>query len=1095
MTLTTPARPGQAQDSVRRPLPARRQVVVAVLVAHDGSPWLPRTLAAVSTQTRPPDLVVAVDTGSTDDTPALLAQALGEQAVVRASRTTGFGQALALGLARVDELSGAERGGEAVSAEQDHWVWVLHDDGAPQPAALEQLVEAGVRSPSAGVLGCKLVDWDDEHALLEAGLTVGRGGRRDPGVDAPERDQGQHDGRSDVLAVPSAGMLVRRPLWDELGGFDPALPLLRDDIDLCWRAHLAGRRVLLVPAAAVADAQASTRGLRHVDAVRHVARVDRQHGLHVALARASWFTLPLLVVWLVLVGLFRAVLLLAAKSPGRAWGEVRALASVLLRPWRWIGSRWRARGSRQVGRTAVSPLLTPRFDAVRHAVDVVGGWTTRPRSAGEVDADATPAESGPTDDEALSAPVVAARWPRRLARHPLSTVLLVVAATTGLAWRHLLGPVLSGRSLTGGELRASGGDAAGLWASGLDGVRGTGLGTDQGASPGALVHALVVRLLEVVAGGRAGALAVGLVLLLAPLAAAATAYVGGRAATSARLPRAWAALVWAAAPVLVGAVDAGRLGPVLAAVGLPLVAGLSARALTRRAAGTVTALFAAALGWALLAAAVPLLALLGVLVALGGIALARGGARVRALGLLVLPVALLGPWVRDLVAAPRGLLGGAGAVADAAGREPFGLPAPVLDAVTRVTGRAPTLPAAWHDLVALPAGSPLGGWVGSAAAAPLVLVALLALARRGSRGRVVLVLWALAVVALAAALWLPGVRAGRSGLTAWAGSALLVLAGSLVAATLTATDGLRRRLGRHRFGWRQVALAPVVLLAVATPLAVLAGWAWQGVDAPTRAEVQPLSSTAAVGLPAVAQDAATGPDGVRTLVLSVESGLTRYRLDGGEPSAAARDLPAGGTSGGLGAGAVLAATRSLADVSATVAGAPAVASLQQLSVGFVLVRRPVPPDLAQRLDSTPGLARIGSSGQGQLWRVGSGDQPAAARVQLLAPGSAPVPVPVAGPHGRVSTTIGAGSTARTLVLSEAASARWRATLDGRVLTAVTLTGDRAWQQAFVLPATGGALVVTTEDPDTTLWRWVQLGLVLLCLLLALPVRRPNGQLR
>ena len=169
------------------------------------------------------------------------------------------------------------------------WLWVLHDDCAPDPRALELLLDTATASSSAGVVGPKLVAWDDPHRLLEAGLTVSRAGRRSTFLDGVERDQGQHDHRSDVLAVSSAGMLVRHDVWDELGGFDPALKLLRDDIDLCWRAHLAGHRVLLAPRAVVADAQAATRGLRAVDAVpAAVHRVDRQHGQHVALARCSW---------------------------------------------------------------------------------------------------------------------------------------------------------------------------------------------------------------------------------------------------------------------------------------------------------------------------------------------------------------------------------------------------------------------------------------------------------------------------------------------------------------------------------------------------------------------------------------------------------------------------------------------------------------------------------------------------------------------------------------------------------------------------------------------------------------------------------------
>ena len=43
----------------------------------------------------------------------------------------------------------------------------------------------------------------------------------DVDLDEDEIDQGQHDDREDVLAVGTAGMLVRPAVWDELGGTDP----------------------------------------------------------------------------------------------------------------------------------------------------------------------------------------------------------------------------------------------------------------------------------------------------------------------------------------------------------------------------------------------------------------------------------------------------------------------------------------------------------------------------------------------------------------------------------------------------------------------------------------------------------------------------------------------------------------------------------------------------------------------------------------------------------------------------------------------------------------------------------------------------------
>ncbi len=1050
------------------------------MVCHDGEPWLPRCLEALGRQTRRPDVVVAVDTGSRDASAALVREALGADHVVQAPRDCGFGDAVRRGLEHAANLVVETPTEPPEAAPATAWLWVLHDDCAPDPRALELLLDAAGSSSSAGIVGPKLVAWDDPHRLLEVGLTVSRGGRRSTFLDGVERDQGQHDHRSDVLAVSSAGLLVRRDVWDRLGGFDPALALLRDDIDLCWRAQLAGHRVLVAPRAVVADAQAATRGLRSVDAVpAAVRRVDRQHGQHVALARCSWPAVPLLLLRLVLVGLGRAVLLLAAKSPGRAAEEVRALAVTVFLPWRWLGSRWRARGRRSVPGRSLSALLTPRFAAVRHAVDVLGGWAARdeqtplaPGADGQVGA--VPVETGPVAEEAEPVLVPSTGLGRRVARHPLTLVTLALVALTLVAWRDLLGRLLAGGALGGGELRGGAADAGALWHAGLDPVRGAGLGTDALASPAVLLRAAGTWLLGAVAPDSAGALAVTALLLGAPLAAGWAAYLAAGLATRSRWARGWAAFTWGGAPVLATAVAGGRLGPVLAAVLLPLAAAAVGRALMRHAAGVLTATFAAVLVVAVLAAGVPALGAAAVLVGLLGVLLGRGAVRWRSLAIAVLPVALLGPWVRDLVADPRLLLAGPGAVADPA--SPVALPGGL------------HLPGAWADLVALPTGWP--HWVAALWLGPLVLLAALSLVRGGRRGRVVAGLGWLAVLGLALCAVVPAVdldHTGQAPLTGWAGTGALLGLLALVAAPLVAAEGLQQRLARHGFGWRQLLLAPVAALAVLAPLGAAAAGAWQGVH-------PPLRQTAAVGTPAVAADAAAGPQSARTLVLATSGGRLTYRLDGGEPGPAARDVSAAVPT--TDDAPVRGAVAGLTDPGAASSGGDVVADLHRLAVRFVLVRRPVPAALGDHLDATAGLSRIGSSAEGQLWRVGDGPAAESARVRIeRADGAVLAAVPVSGPHATVDTHLAAGPRGRLLVLAETSSPLRRAALDGRPLRPVTLDGLGTWRQAYALPAQGGHLVIRTVDPTTTWWRWAQLGLLALVTLLALPVRRPTGELR
>ncbi len=127
---------------------------------------------------------------------------------------------------------------------------ICHDDIAMEPDALRLMVEELYRS-NAGAVGPKLVDWDDPHLLQSVGLGLDRFGEVDGGIEPGEVDQEQHDGVRDVFVLPSACLLVRADLFRELGGFDPAMSFHGEDIELCWRLHHSGARVIVAPAARV----------------------------------------------------------------------------------------------------------------------------------------------------------------------------------------------------------------------------------------------------------------------------------------------------------------------------------------------------------------------------------------------------------------------------------------------------------------------------------------------------------------------------------------------------------------------------------------------------------------------------------------------------------------------------------------------------------------------------------------------------------------------------------------------------------------------------------------------------------------------------
>ncbi|RVX47444.1 glycosyl transferase family 2 [Nonomuraea polychroma] len=138
-----------------------RPYVTVIVVAHDGARWLGDTLRALAAQSRRPDRVAGVDNGSRDGSADLLAQTLGSGNVISLPRSTAFAESVAEALDRMP------------SRGPDEWIWLLHDDCAPDRHALEALLTAAAHDPKAAVLGPKLRDWLDRRRLLEVGVTMG----------------------------------------------------------------------------------------------------------------------------------------------------------------------------------------------------------------------------------------------------------------------------------------------------------------------------------------------------------------------------------------------------------------------------------------------------------------------------------------------------------------------------------------------------------------------------------------------------------------------------------------------------------------------------------------------------------------------------------------------------------------------------------------------------------------------------------------------------------------------------------------------------------------------------------------------------------
>ena len=768
--------------------------VTALLVSHDGSRWLPAVIDGLTSQTTPVDAVLAIDTGSKDDSADLLERAFGD--VLRAPGSTSFPAAVAMGVERL-----------LVSASTSDWVWILHDDANPDPGALAALLAAAAADPDADVLGPKLREWPSLRRLLELGVTISGTGRRETGLERGEYDQGQHDEVREVLAVNTAGMLVRREVLEELGGLDTQLPIFGNDIDFGWRAAARGHKTVVVPQAVVFHAEAAHRGVRRTSLTgRHTHYQERRAALYTLLANARSRALPWLVVRLFFGTLLRMLGFLVVRSVGEALDDLAALLNLYAHPGEIRAAR-RERRARGGDPERARPLLAPWWLPYRHGLDFLGDLVTaatnqaadvaeRRRTAAAEHAPASTVSRPRTtaeEDEFVEDTGAVARF----LTNPIALALTVFVLVALAGARGALDPV------AGGGLSPTPAGVSDWWRLQYETWHPLGTGT---AVP-APAYLLPLSLLGTLLLSSASAAVSAVLLLAVPLGlwgAWRFLRVAGRLVTAAGAPRwvlLWGSVTWALVPVASGAWGDGRLGVVVTAALLPWLAHAALGFADPDADRRWRAAWRTGLLLAIASAFAPVLWLfavvLGVVVTAAAFAIVRTAERSvwgpPALAVGIVPV-LLAPWWIPAVQrrAAEGLLLDTGR-----------LPAPVVDGLDLASGRLDGLGAPW--------------WLGLVLAA----LALVALVPRATRIPV-LVCWVVGLVAalLAALLATFSLDLAALSTAIGLGALVVVLQGALVVAVVLGAVGAAHDLT----SWRRVVAGVLAVAAVCVPLGTLGWW-------------------------------------------------------------------------------------------------------------------------------------------------------------------------------------------------------------------------------------------------------------------------------
>ncbi|HZK36432.1 MAG TPA: glycosyltransferase family 2 protein [Aeromicrobium sp.] len=869
--------------------------VTAILVAHNGVAWLPKVLSSLGSMEYAPTAWHAVDVSSIDGSADLLNESFGAERMTYAPSGTGFGEAVRLGLA---------------AAPTSEWIWLLHDDSAVERGTLAALLDEALRRDDVAIVGPKIREWPSLRRIVEVGLTLTGTGVRVTGLEPGEPDRGQHDRPRDVLAVNTAGMLIRRDAWEDLGGFDSSLRLYCDDLDFGWRAARAGYRVRAAPRAIIFHAEASSRGSRGSSAGDVHDAERRRAAIFTSLANVGRRAFLWQYLRLFFGSLLRVLGFLLAKAPEEAGDELLALRSVYLHPGQTHAARKaRAASARvkpsDVRRLLPSPWLPYQhgFDSLRdvftsvmrpETIETSGRRTSNRRSSAF---DAVPDGTQDLPDQ-----------PSILMRRPWLVTVLLLALLSVFAARGLLGE----GHLQGGALLAAPDTAGGWWRLFFERWHDVSIGSDVTAPPYALMLGAVATPVWFAPSLVITVLMLGVIPL-----AAMTAHRLGRTLCATRSVRIVWSVTYGLSIVATGAVAEGRIGTVVALILAPVVVNAT-RALVEKPgwqAGLRVGL------WLALATAFAPVAYLLTLPFFVVIAIAYGRERAQSVAIATaVPVILLGEWMWQRVVTPPNWWWEAGQASAGVGE--LSTTAWNL-ALGRVGG--PGGAPAWLNL----------GILG------LAVAALFA----GRSRRTVTWAWAVALVGLAAVVAGNSLTftpvPGPESVPVWNGIGAVLWISGLSAAVMLVADDLVARPMTFRFA-RSWASAAIVLALVA-PLGTGAWWLVRGQNDPlTRGSLSEVPAYLAAR------------EDQKTLVVDgdIADGI-RYEVVVGAGLRLGQESVVPSRSASTGVTALVASLLSH----------PSDTDLDALaSYGIRAIYAPaeVDAELARRLDAAPGLAPSGS---------------------------------------------------------------------------------------------------------------------------------------
>ena len=214
-----------------------KSTVSIVIVNYNGKEYIDNCIASIllSAEVCPYFEIIIVDNGSNDGSVSFLRSKYGSY----------------LDKIRFIELSQnygpAKARNEGVKLATGKYIGFLDNDTIVDRNWALASIKKFESNDKIGVIQCKLLLMDESQKIDSIGEWIGKNGFLVQLVQPGSLDKEEYNIEQEIFAAKSAGMFIRRDVFDMIGGFDEDYFIYMEETDLCWRVLLIGYQNIFLP--------------------------------------------------------------------------------------------------------------------------------------------------------------------------------------------------------------------------------------------------------------------------------------------------------------------------------------------------------------------------------------------------------------------------------------------------------------------------------------------------------------------------------------------------------------------------------------------------------------------------------------------------------------------------------------------------------------------------------------------------------------------------------------------------------------------------------------------------------------------------------